>query len=95
MKTWAEVVAADQTLSPFTKQAAKIICEKFCAGHARYCSFFPSELQAAMNVGTAVMEMARSELLAHGYLKKLAFGTGKPCYSLRTSGRTSSEEWVA
>jgi hypothetical protein len=80
---WPEKVLADPYLSHGARQLAEVIAKNFASLSARYAIFYDTECAGALDTSGGAIRSARYELMRHGYLVELQYGSGRPSYSLR------------
>jgi hypothetical protein len=93
---WPEKVLADQYLSHGARQLAAVIAKNFASLSARYAIFYDTECAGALDTSSGAVRNARYELMRHGYLVELQYGSGRPSYALRFgTGMADSDGEVA
>jgi hypothetical protein len=80
---WTDRVLADPYLCRAARQLAAVIAKNFAATNARYALFYDTECARFLDTTSAAVRHARYELIRHGYLVQLEYGTGRPRYALR------------
>ena len=92
---WSEKVLADPYLSHGARQLAAVIAKNFAAINARYAIFYDTECAGALDTTRDAIRSARYELMRHGYLVDLQYGSGRPSYALRFGNMDNSDAEVA
>jgi hypothetical protein len=74
------------------RQLAAVIAKNFAAINARYALFYDIECAGALDTSREAVRSARYELMRHGYLVNLQYGSGRPSYALRFGNSTADSD---